>query len=96
MVRQGAKAATFSWPDVVVEAAAVFPAAAAEHERGGRGPVAQVVAEPVVHAGADDDHRPALCCLGVGGELPRQADDAVTADARVLLLPGGGVEGISS
>ena len=80
--------------DVVIEAAAVLPAAPAEKERGGRRPVAQVVAEPVVHPGADDDHGPALRRLGVGRELPGQADDALTADARSPLLPGGGVQGV--
>ena len=79
--------ASFSWPDVVRQPAAVHAHAAAEHQRVDAGAVHQVVVVPVVDAGADDDR--ALAAGEPRGLAPlaREADQRVAAHAGVLLRP---------
>ncbi len=77
----------FFLADVMVHAAAVAPAAAAQNERGDGGAVGQVVVVPMVDARADDDHRAAIGSFGVVRELTRQANDRLAPDAGVLFLP---------
>ena len=76
---------------VMVHAAAVDSATAAQHQGGDGGAVHQAVVVPVIDARADDDHGLAVRDLGVVRELARQAGDGVATDARVLFLPGGRV-----
>ena len=74
--------------DVVGPAAAVDALAAGEVGEGEEGAVDRVGVEPVVGAGAHDDHRPALGLLGVLGELPPDPGGGGGRHAGDGLLPG--------
>ena len=77
-------------PDVVRPTAAVDALAAAEQQHAEHAAVDLVTVEPVVRAGAHDDHRAALGDLGIARELAGDPDDEPAVDVRVLLLPGRG------
>ncbi len=79
--------------DVVVQTAAVFPDAAAQHQRRDAGPVGEVAVIPVVDPGADDDRAFPFGALGGCGPLPGELEDGGPVDASEALLPGRGVRG---
>ena len=74
--------------DVVRPAAARLPDAAAHDQHVDHAAVVHVGVVPVVHRGADDDHRAAVGLLGVECELARDLDDLVALDAGDALGPG--------
>ncbi len=77
--------------DVVRPAAAVDALRSGERGQGQEGAVDRVGVEPVVGAGAHEDHRATAGVLGVLGELAPDALGHRGRDAGDLLLPGGRV-----
>ena len=74
--------------DVVGPAAARLADTAAHDQHVDQPAVVHVVVEPVVHRGADDDHRAAVRLVGVARELTRHLDDLGARHAGDLFLPG--------
>ena len=74
--------------DVMRPAAARLADAAAQHQHVDDTAVVHVAVVPMVHGGADDDHRAALGLLGVEGEFARHRDDLVARHAGDLFRPG--------
>ena len=73
--------------DVMGEARPVAADASRQDEGGDGGPVDQVVVEPVVDAGAHDDHVPAAALLPVLGPFPGDLQHGPGGDTGEFLLP---------
>lgn len=68
--------------------AAALADTAAQHQHVDDAAVVHVRVIPVVHRGADDDHRAAVRLVGVVGELARDGDQLLARRAGDALLPG--------
>src|SRR5690606_8350694 len=77
--------------DVVCPAAAALTDAAAQDQQVDQAAIGHVHVVPVIHPGADDDHRATAGLVRVLGELAGQADQLVGRHPGNGLLPGGGV-----
>ncbi len=74
--------------DIMRPAAAGLADATAQHQHVDGAAVVHVAVEPMVHGGADDDHRAALGLLGIEREFARHRDDLVARHAADLFRPG--------